>query len=53
MKSLQAFDDAYNRLDPEAQVRLDLTVAHRWASRWKWNEGVVNHFTAQIGRAHV
>lgn len=48
MKSLEAFDDAYRALDAGMQMRLDLTVAHRWASRWKWNEGVVNHFTALV-----
>ncbi len=48
MTSLKAFDDAYRALEPDMRVRLDLTVAHRWASRWKWNEGVVNHFTALV-----
>lgn len=46
--SLRAYDAAYQALDPAMQVRLDLTVAHRWAARWRWNEGVVNHFTALV-----
>jgi ribulose-5-phosphate 4-epimerase/fuculose-1-phosphate aldolase len=23
-------------------------VAHRWAARWGWHEGVINHFTALV-----
>ncbi len=45
---MHASDAAYNGLDPAAQVRLDLAVAHRWCARWNWNEGVVNHFTALV-----
>lgn len=46
--SVRAYDAAYERLDPSSKLRLDLTVAHRWAARWGWNEGVVNHFTAMV-----
>ncbi|MFN7924700.1 MAG: class II aldolase/adducin family protein, partial [Bryobacteraceae bacterium] len=46
--SMRATDAAYDRLPPSAKVRLDLAVAHRWAARWHWNEGVVNHFTALV-----
>lgn len=45
---MRAYDAAYQQLEPEWQVRLDLAVAHRWAARWRWNEGVVNHFTALV-----
>ena len=43
-----AYEKAYAALDEASQVRLDLAVAHRWAARWNWNEGVVNHFTALV-----
>src|SRR5260221_8916723 len=46
--ALRAYEAAYERLAPDWQVRLDLAVAHRWASRWRWNEGVVNHLTALV-----
>ncbi len=46
--ALREYESAYHRLDPGLQVRVDLTVAHRWAARWSWNEGVVNHFTALV-----
>jgi len=45
---MDAYEKAYRALDPAAQVRLDLVVAHRWAARWGWNEGVVNHLTALV-----
>jgi len=45
---MRAYDEAFANLDPCTQIRLDLTVAHRWAARWNWNEGVVNHFTAVV-----
>jgi ribulose-5-phosphate 4-epimerase/fuculose-1-phosphate aldolase len=48
MGTLQDHDNLYLGLDPDLRMRLDLTVAHRWASRWRWNEGVVNHFTALV-----
>jgi ribulose-5-phosphate 4-epimerase/fuculose-1-phosphate aldolase len=48
IESVRAYDRAYERLEPAARVRLDLAVAHRWAARWGWNEGVVNHFTAMV-----
>jgi ribulose-5-phosphate 4-epimerase/fuculose-1-phosphate aldolase len=48
MDSVRAYEQAYSRLEPSMQLRLDLAVAHRWAARWKWNEGVVNHFTALV-----
>lgn len=48
VEALRAYDSAYQQLEPAWRVRLDLTVAHRWASRWRWNEGVVNHFTALV-----
>lgn len=48
LDSVQSFEEAYQQLDPATQVRLDLAVAHRWAARWNWNEGVVNHFTALV-----
>lgn len=41
-------EDVYGRLEPASQVLVDLVVAHRWAARWGWNEGVVNHFTAMV-----
>ena len=44
--ALRDHDQAYARLDPAAQVKFDLMVAHRWAARWNWHEGVINHFTA-------
>ncbi len=43
---MRAYEAAYLALAPSWRVRVDLAVAHRWAARWKWNEGVVNHFTA-------
>jgi ribulose-5-phosphate 4-epimerase/fuculose-1-phosphate aldolase len=46
--SMRAYEAAYAALDPSAKVKLDLVVAHRWAARWGWNEGVVNHFTALV-----
>lgn len=46
--AMRASETAYERLAPEWQVRLDLTVVHRWASRWRWNEGVVNHLTSLV-----
>lgn len=45
---MRAYDKAYQGLEPEWQVRLDLAVVHRWAARWRWNEGVVNHLTALV-----
>ncbi len=45
---MRAYEEAYRKLDASRQVRLDMAVAHRWAARWKWNEGVVNHFTALV-----
>lgn len=48
IESVRAYDAAYDRLDPASRLRLDLAVAHRWAARWGWNEGVVNHFTAML-----
>jgi ribulose-5-phosphate 4-epimerase/fuculose-1-phosphate aldolase len=48
MDALRYYDAAYAALAPAAQARLDLIVAHRWAARWRWNEGVVNHFTALV-----
>ncbi len=46
--SVHACEEAYRQLDPATKVRLDLAVAHRWAARWNWHEGVVNHFTAVV-----
>ncbi|MCC6588348.1 MAG: class II aldolase/adducin family protein [Bryobacterales bacterium] len=46
--TMRAYDAAYQELEAAWQVRLDLAVAHRWAARWRWNEGVVNHFTALV-----
>ncbi|MBS1826347.1 MAG: class II aldolase/adducin family protein [Acidobacteria bacterium] len=48
LQTAKAYNDAYLRLDAGRQVRLDLAVAHRWAARWAWHEGVVNHFTALV-----
>lgn len=48
LNSVHLYEEAYRRLEPSLQVRLDLAVAHRWAARWNWNEGVVNHFTALV-----
>lgn len=48
IEGVRAYDAAYERLDAAARLRLDLAVAHRWAARWGWNEGVVNHFTALV-----
>jgi ribulose-5-phosphate 4-epimerase/fuculose-1-phosphate aldolase len=48
LDSARAYEDAYRRLDAGTQVRVDLAVAHRWAARWNWHEGVVNHFTALV-----
>ena len=45
---MREFEARYLELEECARVRLDLAVAHRWAARWQWNEGVVNHFTAQV-----
>lgn len=45
---MRAYDAAYERLEPATKVKLDLVVAHRWAERWRWHEGVVNHFTALV-----
>jgi|GEM_PF-2436847 len=42
------FEQDYAALSPEMRLRVDLAVAHRWAARWRWNEGVVNHFTALL-----
>lgn len=41
-------DVSYARLAPAMQIRVDLAVAHRWAARWGWHEGVINHFTALV-----
>lgn len=46
LHTLRAFDTAFAALSPAAQVKYDLAVAHRWAERWRWHEGVINHFTA-------
>jgi ribulose-5-phosphate 4-epimerase/fuculose-1-phosphate aldolase len=46
--AVRAYEHAYERLDSSVRVRLDLAVAHRWAARWGWSEGVVNHFTALV-----
>ncbi len=48
LESVRVFEDDYRQLAPAVQVRLDLAVAHRWAARWNWHEGVVNHFTALV-----
>lgn len=48
LSSMQAYELAYESLDAAMRVRLDLAVAHRWAARWGWHEGVVNHFTALV-----
>ena len=48
LDALRAADTTYARLSPAAQVKLDLVVAHRWAARWQWHEGVINHFTALV-----
>ena len=48
MDSVRVYDEAYETLDAATKVRLDLAVAHRWALRWNWNQGVVNHFTALV-----
>src|SRR5260370_26386321 len=45
---MDAYEKAYRAVDPAAQVRLGLVVAHGWAARWGWNEGVVNHLTALV-----
>ena len=46
--SMRAYEAAYAALNPSTQVRVDLVVAHRWAARWNWHEGVINHFTALV-----
>lgn len=46
--TLRAFDTAFAALSPAEQVKYDLVVAHRWAERWRWHEGVINHFTALV-----
>ncbi|MBL8213729.1 MAG: class II aldolase/adducin family protein [Bryobacterales bacterium] len=48
LDAVRAYEDSYRHLPPDLQVRLDLAVAHRWAARWNWHEGVVNHFTALV-----
>ncbi len=48
VRDVRAYQDRYHDLDPESRLRLDLAVAHRWAARWGWSEGVVNHFTAML-----
>jgi ribulose-5-phosphate 4-epimerase/fuculose-1-phosphate aldolase len=48
LDSVRTYEEAYRRLELPTQVRLDLAVAHRWAARWNWQEGVVNHFTARV-----
>jgi ribulose-5-phosphate 4-epimerase/fuculose-1-phosphate aldolase len=45
---MRLYELAYEALDAAMRVRLDLVVAHRWAARWGWHEGVVNHFTALV-----
>lgn len=45
---LRAADADYAGLSRANQLRLDLVVAHRWAERWRWHEGVINHFTAFV-----
>lgn len=44
--NMKTFDAAFERLSRAAQVKYDLVVAHRFAERWRWHEGVINHFTA-------
>ncbi len=46
--ALREHDADYARMTPAAQVKFDLMVAHRWAARWQWHEGVINHFTALV-----
>lgn len=48
VQNMEACEASYRALDVERQLRLDLAVAHRWAYRWGWHEGVVNHFTALL-----
>ena len=43
---MRTADAKYARLSLAEQVKFDLVVAHRWAARWQWHEGVINHFTA-------
>jgi ribulose-5-phosphate 4-epimerase/fuculose-1-phosphate aldolase len=48
VQDMETYEASYRALDAGTQLRLDLAVAHRWAFRWGWHEGVVNHFTALL-----